>query len=295
MKKKPFEKYFILSPYIWLVLFFFIPLAIIFKISISVSEWGMPPYQDIFLNNDGFKINITLENYVYILSDFYYIRSFLNSIVLAFISTFFCILIGFPLAFYIATSDIKLRNILLILVIIPFWSSFLLRVYAWKIILQNNGILNLILLKLGIISEPLQLLYNQYAVIMGIVYTYLPLMILPLYGYLNKFDLNLIDASKDLGLNRIKSFFRVILPLSLPGIIAGSLLVFIPVVGEFIIPEMLGGSDKLYYGKILWEEFFVNRNWPGASALAFTGIIVLVLPIIIFQIIYSKWTNKNEI
>ena len=295
MKKKPFEKYFILSPYIWLVLFFFIPLAIIFKISISVSEWGMPPYQDIFVNNDGFKINITLENYFYILSDFYYIRSFLNSIVLAFISTFFCILIGFPLAFYIATSDIKLRNILLILVIIPFWSSFLLRVYAWKIILQNNGILNLILLKLGIISEPLQLLYNQYAVIMGIVYTYLPLMILPLYGYLNKFDLNLIDASKDLGLNRIKSFFRVILPLSLPGIMAGSLLVFIPVVGEFIIPEMLGGSDKLYYGKILWEEFFVNRNWPGASALAFTGIIVLVLPIIIFQIIYSKWTVKNEI
>ena len=295
MNKKPFEKYFVFSPYIWLVLFFFIPLAIIFKISISVSEWGMPPYQDIFVNNDGFKINITLENYVYILSDFYYIRSFLNSIVLAFISTFFCILIGFPLAFYIATSDIKLRNILLILVIIPFWSSFLLRVYAWKIILQNNGILNLILLKLGIISEPLQLLYNQYAVIMGIVYTYLPLMILPLYGYLNKFDLNLIDASKDLGLNRIKSFFRVILPLSLPGIIAGSLLVFIPVVGEFIIPEMLGGSDKLYYGKILWEEFFVNRNWPGASALAFTGIIVLVLPIIIFQIIYSKWTIKNEI
>jgi|TARA_B110000438_G_scaffold41683_1_gene41487 putrescine transport system permease protein len=295
LNKKPFEKYFVFSPYIWLVLFFFIPLAIIFKISISVSEWGMPPYQDIFVNNDGFKINITFENYVYILSDFYYIRSFLNSIILAFISTFFCILIGFPLAFYIATSDIKLRNILLILVIIPFWSSFLLRVYAWKIILQNNGILNLILLKLGIISEPLQLLYNQYAVIMGIVYTYLPLMILPLYGYLNKFDLNLIDASKDLGLNRIKSFFRVILPLSLPGIIAGSLLVFIPVVGEFIIPEMLGGSDKLYYGKILWEEFFVNRNWPGASALAFTGIIVLVLPIIIFQIIYLKWTNKNEI
>jgi len=295
LNKKPFEKYFVFSPYIWLVLFFFIPLAIIFKISISVSEWGMPPYQDIFVNNEGFKINITLENYVYILSDFYYIRSFLNSIVLALISTFFCILIGFPLAFYIATSDIKLRNILLILVIIPFWSSFLLRVYAWKIILQNNGILNLILLKFGIISEPLQLLYNQYAVIMGIVYTYLPLMILPLYGYLNKFDLNLIDASKDLGLNRIKSFFRVILPLSLPGIIAGSLLVFIPVVGEFIIPEMLGGSDKLYYGKILWEEFFVNRNWPGASALAFTGIIVLVLPIIIFQILYSKWTNKNEI
>ena len=130
---------------------------------------------------------------------------------------------------------------------------------------------------------------------MGIVYTYLPLMILPLYGYLNKFDLNLIEASKDLGLNRIKTFFKVILPLSVPGIVAGSLLVFIPVVGEFIIPEMLGGSDRLYYGKILWEEFFFNRNWPGASALAFSGIIILVLPIVIFQILYSRWSQKNEI
>jgi len=295
MKNKIFEKYFVLTPYFWLVIFFFIPLAIIFKISISVSEWGMPPYQDLIIFDNGFKFNATLYNYLYILGDIYYYGSFLNSLLLALISTIFCILIGFPIAFYIATSEIKIRNILLILVVIPFWSSFLLRVYAWKIILQNNGILNLLLLKLGIISEPLQLLYNQYAVIMGIVYTYLPLMILPLYGYLNKFDLNLIDASKDLGLNRIKTFFRIILPLSVPGIIAGSLLVFIPVVGEFIIPEMLGGSDRLYYGKILWEEFFVNRNWPGASALAFSGIFVLVLPIIIFQIIYSKWSQKNEI
>ena len=295
MRKKIFEKYFIFTPYLWLVLFFFIPLAIIFKISISVSEWGMPPYQDLFIFDNGFQINATLDNYFYILGDFYYYGSFLNSLFLALVSTIFCILIGFPISFYIATSEIKVRNILLILVVIPFWSSFLLRVYAWKIILQNNGILNLLLLKLGIISEPLQLLYNQYAVVMGIVYTYLPLMILPLYGYLNKFDLNLIDASKDLGLNRFKTFFRVILPLSIPGIIAGSLLVFIPVVGEFIIPEMLGGSDRLYYGKILWEEFFVNRNWPGASALAFSGIVVLVLPIIIFQIIYSRWSQKNEI
>ena len=287
MKNKLFEKYFVFSPYFWLVLFFFIPLAIIFKISISVSEWGMPPYQDIFLFDNGFKINTTFENYVYIFSDYYYIGSFVNSLILALISTFFCLLIGFPLAFYIATSNIRLRNILLVLVVIPFWSSFLLRVYAWKIILQNNGILNVILLNLGITSEPLQLLYNQYAVIMGIVYTYLPLMILPLYGYLNKFDLNLIEASKDLGLNRIKTFFKVILPLSVPGIVAGSLLVFIPVVGEFIIPEMLGGSDRLYYGKILWEEFFVNRNWPGASALAFSGIIILVL------IFYSFNENKR--
>ena len=295
MKNKLFEKYFIFTPYFWLVLFFFIPLAIIFKISISVSEWGMPPYQELFIFENEFKFNATFENYIYIFSDFYYIGSFINSLILALISTFFCLLIGYPLAFYIATSNVRLRNILLVLVVIPFWSSFLLRVYAWKIILQNNGILNLILLNLGITSEPLQLLYNQYAVIMGIVYTYLPLMILPLYGYLNKFDLNLIDASKDLGLNRVKTFIKVILPLSIPGIIAGSLLVFIPVVGEFIIPEMLGGSDRLYYGKILWEEFFVNRNWPSASALAFTGIIILVLPIVFFQIIYSRWSEKNEI
>ena len=295
MKNKLFEKYFIFTPYFWLVLFFFIPLAIIFKISISVSEWGMPPYQELFIFENQFKFNATFENYIYIFRDFYYIGSFINSLILALISTFFCLLIGYPLAFYIATSNVRLRNILLVLVVIPFWSSFLLRVYAWKIILQNNGILNLILLNLGITSEPLQLLYNQYAVIMGIVYTYLPLMILPLYGYLNKFDLNLIDASKDLGLNRVKTFIKVILPLSIPGIIAGSLLVFIPVVGEFIIPEMLGGSDRLYYGKILWEEFFVNRNWPSASALAFTGIIILVLPIVFFQIIYSRWSEKNEI
>ena len=161
MNNKLFEKYFVFSPYFWLVLFFFIPLAIIFKISISVSEWGMPPYQDIFLFDHGLKINTTFENYVYIFSDYYYIRSFVNSLILALISTFFCLLIGFPLAFYISTSNIRLRNIFLVLVVIPFWSSFLLRVYAWKIILQNNGILNLILLNLGITSEPLQLLYNQ--------------------------------------------------------------------------------------------------------------------------------------
>ena len=172
MKNKLFEKYFVFSPYFWLVLFFFIPLAIIFKISISVSEWGMPPYQDIFLFDNGFKINTTFENYVYIFSDYYYIGSFVNSLILALISTFFCLLIGFPLAFYIATSNIRLRNILLVLVVIPFWSSFLLRVYAWKIILQNNGILNVILLNFGITSEPFQLLYNQYAVIIGICLLY---------------------------------------------------------------------------------------------------------------------------
>jgi putrescine transport system permease protein len=285
----------IYTPYFWLVLFFFVPLSLIFKISISVAEWGMPPYQDLFIWDNGFFFNATLENYLYILTDSYYLTSFFNSLKLAFISTLFCILIGYPIAFFIATSSNNTRNILLILIIIPFWSSFLLRVYAWKIILQSSGVINTLLLNFGFIDEPLQLLYNQYAVLIGVIYTYLPLMILPLYGFLVKFDLTLVDAAHDLGSNKFFTFFRIVLPLSIPGILAGSLLVFIPVVGEFIIPEMLGGSDKLYYGKILWEEFFVNRNWPSASALAFLGIIVLVMPIIIFQILYSKWSNKNEI
>jgi putrescine transport system permease protein len=289
------NNFIVFTPYFWLVLFFFIPLALIFKISISVAEWGMPPYQDILIWNNGLRINITFENYLFIINDSYYLTSFVNSLNLAFVSTLLCILIGYPIAFFIATSSTNLRNILLILIIIPFWSSFLLRVYAWKIILQGNGVVNTLLINLGIIEAPLQLLYNQNAVLIGVVYTYLPLMILPLYGFLSKFDLTLIEAAHDLGSNKISTFFKIILPLSIPGILAGSLLVFIPVVGEFIIPEMLGGSDKLYYGKILWEEFFVNRNWPSASALAFIGIIILVLPIITFQILYSKWSFKNEI
>ena len=294
-KLNKLENWIVFTPYFWLVLFFFIPLILIFKISISVAEWGMPPYQNLFIWNNGLQLNATLENYVFIITDSYYISSFINSLQLAFFSTILCIIIGYPIAYYIATSSHNLRNILLILIIIPFWSSFLLRVYAWKIILQGNGVINIFLIYLGIIDEPLHLLYNQYAVLIGVVYTYLPLMILPLYGFLVKFDLKLIEAANDLGSKKISTFYKIILPLSIPGILAGSLLVFIPVVGEFIIPEMLGGSDKLYYGKILWEEFFINRNWPSASALAFLGIIILVLPIIIFQILYSKWSYKNEI
>ena len=185
----------VLTPYFWLVLFFFIPLALIFKISISVAEWGMPPYQDIFIFDNGFEINVTLENYFLIIKDSYYLNSFINSLKLAFISTMLCIFIGYPIAYYISTSAYNLRNILLILIIIPFWSSFLLRVYAWKIILQGNGIINNLLINFGLIEQPLQLLYNQDAVLVGVVYTYLPLMILPLYGFLVKLDLTLIDAA----------------------------------------------------------------------------------------------------
>ncbi|MDA9678960.1 ABC transporter permease subunit [bacterium] len=295
-KLKNYKFWFVFTPYFWLVAFFFIPLAIILKISFSVSEWGMPPYKDILeINNSGdFILNITSGNYAFIFSDFFYLKSYLNSLSLAFTSTLICLIIGYPIAFYVAKSKPKIRNLLLILLIIPFWTSFLLRVYAWKVLLQGNGILNLILIKLGFISEPLSLLYNHYAVILGVVYTYLPFMILPLYGYLVKFDLRLIDAANDLGSRKINTFFKVILPLSLPGIIAGCMLVFIPVVGEFVIPELLGGSDKLYFGKIIWDEFFVNRDWPVASALAMSGILFLIVPIVIFQMSYSKYNFKNE-
>ena len=287
--------WFVFTPYLWLVLFFFVPLALIFKISISVSEWGMPPYRDLFsLSENGLKINSTIGNYLFIFSDPFYIRSYLNSLSLAFTSTVLCLLIGYPIAFYVAKSKPSIRNILLIMLIIPFWSSFLLRVYAWKVLLQSSGIINSILIHIGLISEPISMLHNHYAVILGVVYTYLPFMILPLYGYLVKFDLNLIDASNDLGAKPLNTFVKVILPLSLPGIVAGSMLVFIPVVGEYIIPEMLGGSDKLYFGKIIWDEFFVNRDWPIASALAMSGIVILVFPIIIFQLMYAKYNFKNE-
>ena len=293
LKKQNF--WFVFTPYFWLVLFFFIPLALIFKISISISEWGMPPYKDLFeISEEGMKINSTLGNYIFIFSDSFYLRSYLNSLSLALVSTIICLIIGYPIAFYVAKSKESTRNLLLILLIIPFWTSFLLRVYAWKVILQGSGILNTILIKLGFISEPLSMLHNHYAVILGVVYTYLPFMILPLYGYLVKFDLNLIDASSDLGAKPYKTFFKVILPLSLPGIIAGSMLVFIPVVGEFVIPELLGGSDKLYFGKIIWDEFFVNRDWPIASALAMSGILILVVPIILFQLMFAKYNFKNE-
>ena len=295
---KNFKKqnvWFVFTPYLWLVLFFFVPLALIFKISISVSEWGMPPYRDLFsLSENGLEINSTLGNYLFIFSDPFYIRSYLNSLSLAFTSTLLCLLIGYPIAFYVAKSKTSIRNILLIMLIIPFWSSFLLRVYAWKVLLQGSGIINSILIHTGLISEPISMLRNHYAVILGVVYTYLPFMILPLYGYLVKFDLNLIDASNDLGAKPLNTFVKVILPLSLPGIVAGSMLVFIPVVGEYIIPEMLGGSDKLYFGKIIWDEFFVNRDWPIASALAMSGIVILVFPIIIFQLMYAKYNFKNE-
>jgi len=278
------------APYIWLLIFFLAPFALVLKISFSSALIAQPPYTEIFDFSKGLIPDIkgTLSSYTFLLSDELYIVAYLNSIKIATISTVFCLLIGYPMAYGIARAPGTRRNALLMLVILPFWTSFLIRVYAWIGILKNNGILNNILMGLGIIDEPLQLLHSDFSVYVGIVYSYLPFMILPLYANLAKMDESLLEAASDLGCRPWKAFVSVTVPLSLPGIIAGSMLVFIPAVGEFVIPELLGGPDTLMIGKILWNEFFRNRDWPVASAVAIAMLILLVIPIVIFQHFQAK-------
>ena len=279
-------------PYLWLLLFFLLPFAIVLKISFSGAAIAMPPYTPL-ADFDGERLDLSLNLYNYLfltgdlleagLGDDLYLRAYLNSIKIAGVSTVLCLLIGYPMAYAIARADPAWRVSLLMLVILPFWTSFLIRVYAWIGILKNNGILNNWLIGLGIIDEPMVMLNTDIAVYIGIVYSYLPFMILPLYANLEKMDLSLLEAATDLGCRPFKAFLTITLPLSLPGIVAGSLLVFIPAVGEFVIPDLLGGADTLMIGKVLWNEFFANRDWPLASAVAITMLIVLVVPIMGLQ------------
>ena len=213
------------------------------------------------------------------MQDSLYVSAYLESIKIALISTIFCLLIGYPMAYYIARSPEQTRNILLMLVILPFWTSFLLRVYAWIGILKSNGLINNALMSLGIIQSPLTMMQTDFAVYVGIVYTYLPFMILPLYANLVKLDNDLLDASADLGSKPLTTFLTVTLPLSAPGILAGSMLVLVPVIGEFVIPALLGGPDTLMIGRVLWDEFFSNRDWPVASAVAIVMLLLMVIPI----------------
>jgi len=223
------------------------------------------------------------SNYQFLFSDPLYVNAYLNSIKIALISTIIALLIGYPIAYYIARSSESRRNMLLMLIILPFWTSFLLRVYAWIGFLKSNGVVNNFLLRTGLISEPLVMLQTDFAVYIGIVYNYLPFMILPLYANLVKLDSTLLEASSDLGARPIVTFFTVTLPLSFPGIIAGSMLVLIPTIGEFVIPSLLGGPDTLMIGRVLWDEFFSNRDWPVASAVAIAMLVVLVIPIMILR------------
>ena len=272
-------------PYLWLLLFFLIPFVIVLKISFSSTLIAMPPYEPLlhWTGDKVLQIKLNLGNFAFLVEDNLYWKAYLNSIWVASVSTFFCLLLGYPIAYAIARSDPSARNILMLLIVLPFWTSFLLRVYAWIGILKNNGLLNNFLIWIGAIDQPIQMLQTDFAVYVGIVYSYLPFMILPLYANLEKMDLTLLEAAADLGCKPWQGFLKVTLPLSLPGVRAGCLLVFIPAVGEFVIPSLLGDPGMLMIGKVLWTEFFNNRDWPVASAVAIVLLLFLVIPMMYFQ------------
>ncbi|PZQ51213.1 MAG: putrescine ABC transporter permease PotH [Rhodovulum sulfidophilum] len=274
----------IAAPMLWLLIFFLIPFLVVAKLSVSEAAIAMPPYLPL-VEWDGLRAIITLsfENFGYLFDDPLYIRAYFFSIRLAFVSAVITLLVGYPIAYYIARSPEGRRSVLLMLVILPFWTSFLLRVYAWQGFLRSNGVINNFLLWTGIIDTPLVMLQTNFAVYLGIVYTYLPFMILPLYANLVKLDEALLEASADLGGRPITTFWHVTLPLSMPGIIAGFMLVFVPAIGEFVVPELLGGPDTLMIGRVLWNEFFSNRDWPTASAVAIAMLVALVIPIMILR------------
>src|SRR5262249_8495204 len=252
---------------------------------VSEVRLAMPPYAPLFEWVDGKLVDIKLNfsNYAFLFTDALYVSSYMYSLKVAAVSTLFCLLIGYPMAYAIARSNETSRNVLLMLIVLPFWTSFLLRVYAWIGLLKSNGVINNVLMSVGIIHEPLTMLQTDFAVYIGIVYSSLPFMILPLYSNLEKHDPTLLEAAADLGARPITAFLRITLPQSLPGIVAGSLLVFIPAVGEYVIPSLLGRSDQLMIGRVLSDEFFENRDWPVASSVAIFMLALLVIPIMLFQ------------
>lgn len=280
----------LIIPYSWIFLFFLIPLLIVLKISFSDLKMGLPPYAPLieWLEDGVLNIRLNFGNYTFVAWDPLYSYSYLSSLILAALGTGVCLVIGYPLAYGITRISPPYRTLWLMLIILPFWTSFLLRVYAWIGILSPYGLLNKLLMGLGIISSSLSILYTPFAALIGIVYCYLPFMILPLYASLEKIDYVYVEAAYDLGAKPYQAFWRIIFPLSLPGVLAGCMLVFIPAVGEFVIPELLGGSQTLMIGKVLWNEFFTNRDWPIASSLAILMLSFLVLPIFLFQRIQER-------
>ncbi|RWX77053.1 ABC transporter permease subunit [Neorhizobium lilium] len=275
-------------PYLWLLLFFAAPFFIIFKISLSDTAIALPPYTPVF---EGFGAigdffsQLDFENYIFLTDDPLYVTAYLSSLRIAAISTVLLLLIGYPIALAMARAPGSIRPTLVMMVILPFWTSFLIRVYAWIGILKPDGLLTLLLHGVGLLGpeEQVQIFRTDTAVFIGIVYSYLPFMVLPLYSALEKMDNTLLEAANDLGCPPLKAFWRITFPLSLPGVIAGSMICFIPITGEFVIPDLLGGADTLMIGKTLWTEFFGNRDWPLASAVAVVLLIFLVIPIMIFQ------------
>ena len=271
-------------PLVWLLLLFVLPFLIVLKLSFSQEQLSIPPYAPVLHWVNGLPQPLLhISNYTFLFTDPLYISAYLYSLKVALVSTLFCLLLGYPMAYVIARAEGTARSVLLMLVILPFWTSFLLRVYAWIGLLKHNGVINNILMYLGVIHQPLTMLQTDFAVYVGIVYSYLPFMILPLYSNLEKHDVALLEAAADLGARPFTTFLRVTLPQSVPGIIAGSLLVFIPAVGEYVVPSLLGRTDQLMIGRVLSDEFFENRDWPLASAVAILMLLMLVVPIMLFQ------------
>ncbi len=290
----------ILVPFAFLLFFFLVPFVIVVKISLSEIAVAMPPYVPTIDLAEGWRsirdafAAFSLENYIWLTEDDLYWKSYLSSVQIAGISTLITLLVGYPMAYGMARAPREWRPTLLMLVILPFWTSFLIRVYAWIGILKNEGMLNQLLLWLGVIDEPLIILNTNAAVYIGIVYSYLPFLVLPLFATLEKLDGALLEAAEDLGCPPWKAFWKITVPLSLPGVIAGCFLVFIPAVGEFVIPDLLGGSETLMIGKTLWVEFFANRDWPVSSAVAVVLLLLLVVPIVLFQNQQQKLAERDQ-
>ncbi len=279
-------------PYFWLLLFLLLPMLIIFKLSFSEMVNGLPPYEAL-ASIEGYivTLKINLGNYQFLFDDPFYVSAYINSLKVAAISTILCLIIGYPMAYCIAKAPGQWRPLLLTLVVLPSWTSFLLRVYAWMGILQETGYLNQFLMSIGVLGEPMQFLYTDFAVYLGIVYGYLPFMILPLYVSIVKLDWDLLKAAADLGAKPWKAFLRITVPLTKSGIIVGSLLVFIPAVGEFVVPDLLGGSGSKMIGRVMWQEFFANRDWPLAAALAVVMLLLLLIPIYYFSRVERRAEN----
>ncbi|WP_042265735.1 ABC transporter permease subunit [Paraburkholderia heleia] len=277
------------GPFIWLLLFFLVPFVLVVKISFADQQLGIPPYTELTSFADGvWHIALDFSHYAFLFQDSLYFATYVNSVVVAAISTLLCLIIGYPMAYYIARSNPASRNILMMAVMLPFWTSFLIRVYAWIGILKNNGLLNNFLMSIGIIHTPIELYHTNTAVYIGMVYSYLPFLVMPLYAHLVKMDLTLLEAAYDLGAKPWRAFVEITLPLSKNGIIAGCLLVFIPAVGEYVIPELLGGANTLMIGRVMWNEFFDNADWPMASAVTCAMVLLLLVPMALFQHYQAK-------
>lgn len=280
-------------PLAFLLVFFLFPFLVVFKI--SVSEMDNVVFKDLFVWADGvLQLKIKLGNYIFIALDELYFQTYLSSLKFAGITTVICLLIAYPFAYFMARSPADQRPALLMLVMLPFWTSFLLRVYAWKMLLADSGVFNNIAIAMGLLAEPVKMMNTPFSLVLGMVYTYVPFMILPLYANLVKMDLRLLEAALDLGATPWQAFWRITVPLSKSGIIAGSMLVFIPCVGEFVIPELLGGPQTLMIGRVLWDEFFSNNDWPMAATVAVVMVLLIIVPLALFNKYQAESTTGGR-